>query len=281
MKSPSSFAALQCCLLALWGVSFAVSLHAQSAATPPKNRMLTLAYMKTEPGKASDYVKLEREVWKQVHQDMVNQGRLTSWKLYVVSWPNGEEQEYDYVTMMEYPSFAHLESPYAGTDFSKVLGQAKYAELQSMTPAVRKLRRTDTLSVLLATVGWSTASNPILNVHYLRSLPGKSDDLLKSQREYFLPSSGELVKSGNAASWATTSLRYPVQLDFPYNYVSFNGYESLAQMEKDPPQAWRDKWQGARATENSALLAASRKRVKGQLWRLIDQTAPRPLDANR
>ena len=141
MKSLLSFAALRCCVPALLGVSFAAGAYAQDPADPPKNRMLTLAYMKPEPGKTSEYVNLEREVWKQVHQEMVNKGRLTSWKLYAVTWPNGEEQEYDYVTMMEYPSFALLESPYAGIDFSKVLGQAKYTELQTVTPAVRKLAK--------------------------------------------------------------------------------------------------------------------------------------------
>ena len=280
MKSPLSFATLRGCAIGLLCLAITSLSFAQNPADAPKARVLTLSYMKTAPGKTADYIK-GTQLWKQVHQDMVNKGQLTSWKLYVVSWPNGDGQEYDYVTMMEYPSFAHLESPYAGTDFAKVLGEAKYAELQKMTPVVRTLRRSDALLLLLATESWSKASNQILTVHYLKSLPGKASDLMKSQREYFLPASEELVKAGHAASWATTSLRFPVQFDFPYNYVSFNGYESLAQMEKEPPQAWRDKWSGARATENNALLSASRKRVQGQLWRLIDQTTPRSLTTSR
>ena len=277
MKSLSLLAAPRCCLLALLCAAFAGNLSAQAPASSTKYSVLTLDYQKPEPGKTGEYIKLEREIWKPLHQDRVNKGKIISWKLYSVSWPNGAGQEYDFVTIAEFPSFSDLESPYAGTDFATVLGAEKYAQLQTMTPAVRKLRRTDTLVILAATKGWSHASNKILSVHYLRSLPGKSSDLMKSQREYYLPMNEESVQNGRAASWATASVRFPQQMDFPYNYVSFNGHENLAQMEKEAPQAWRDKWLGARATENNALLNASRVRVKGELWRLIDQTTARQL----
>jgi hypothetical protein len=227
----------------------ATTLHSQGTAEVPQYRYVTIDYMKPLPGKAADYVKMERELWKPIHQDMVNRGRITSWKLYIVSWPNGEDQEYDYVTMMEYASFAHMESPYVAAEMEKVLGPAKYAELGSITTAARKLRRGDTLMLLAATDGWSAAQNRILSVHYLRSLPGKDGDLMSIQRDYYLPSNEELIKAGVATSWAATSLRYPAQLDYPYNHVSFNGYESLAQMEQPAPQAWRNKWSGEKSTQ--------------------------------
>lgn len=281
MKSSSLLAASRCCSLALLCAAFAATAFAQSPTPAQRYSVLTLDYQKPEHGKTGDYIKVERELWKPVHQDRVNKGTIVSWKLYSVSWPNGADQEYDYVTVTEFANFAALESPYAGTDFATVLGAEKYAELQKLTPTVRKLRRSDTLTLLLATEGWSKASNQVLSVHYLRSLPGKAADLMKSQREYYLPSNEELVKSGNTASWATGSIRFPQQFDFPYNYISFNGHESLAQLEKQASQAWRDKWLGARATENSALLNASRTRVKGQLWRLVDQTTARQITTSR
>src|SRR5262245_35901123 len=106
MKSPSSSAVLKCCSIALLGTLFALAGYAQSSAEPSKYRILTLDYQKPEPGKTSDYVRLERELWKPVHQDRVNKGKITSWKLYQVSWPNGEDQEYDYVTMTEFANFS-------------------------------------------------------------------------------------------------------------------------------------------------------------------------------
>ena len=274
MNPVSPLAVLRLCSLAIACLLAATLAPAQTPAAA-STRYLTLGYMKPEPGKTSDYVKLEREMWKLVHQDMVNQGRLISWRLYAVSWPNGEDQDYDYVTMMEYPGFAHLESAYVAADMAKALGgENKLTEMRNATGAVRQLRRTDTLTLLAATDGWSTASNRVLSVHFLRALPGKGAQLMKIQTEYFMPSNNELVKAGFATGWATTSVRYPAQLDYPYNYVSFNAYDSLTQMDKEPPSAWVNKWR-AKFDESSSQLPTVRKRVKGQLWRLVDQTEPR------
>src|SRR5438309_8489477 len=107
----------------------------------PKRRILSLDYQKPERGKTGEYIRLEREYWKPVHQDRVSKGKISSWKLYEVSFPNGEGQEYDFVTMTEFANFSDLEAPYEGTDFKKVLGNSKYGEMRGMTPAVRKLRR--------------------------------------------------------------------------------------------------------------------------------------------
>jgi hypothetical protein len=247
----------------------------QTPATPAPNHYFNIAYLKPLPGKSAEYVKVAREGWKLVHQDMVNRGRLISWRLYAVSWPNGDDQEYDYATIMEFARFADLESPYSGTDYAKVLGGAqKYSELIAKSGATRRLLRNDILAVLHATDGWSTAANQVMAVHFLHSLPGKASDLIRIQREHFLPSNNELVKAGGATGWATTAVRYPASMDHPYDYISFNAYANLAQMEKDPPQAWLDKWTGAKAAPVSAELPNVRKRVKGQLWRLIDQTTP-------
>lgn len=247
----------------------------QAGAQPPqdqKYRILTLDYQKPEPGKARDYVRVERELWKPVHQDRVNKAKITSWKLYEVSFPNGEDQEYDYVTMTEFAHFADLESPYEGTDFKTVLGDQKYNEMRGMTNAVRKLRRKDTLAILMSTENWSKASNKMLSVHYLKSKPQKSADLLKVQKDLYLPSNEDRIKAGSAISWATTFVRFPEQLDGAYNYVSFNGSGSMAEIEKEPSKDWLDKWNPQYRTM-MPMLNASRKRVRGELWRLIDQTA--------
>lgn len=274
MKTVQHLAALRLGVLGLSCLVVANLASAQTSSTPARNRIITIGYMKPAAGKAAEYVKLEREKWKLIHQDNVNRGRLTSWKLYAVSWPNGEGQEYDYVTVMEYPSFAHLDGAYVAADIAKVLGgEGKFDELFATTLSARQLRRTDTLTVLHTTDGWSTATNRVIAVHYLRSLPGKGEELLKIQREYYLPTNNELIKTGHATGWAVTAVRYPQQLDFPYNYVALNGYESLAQMEKEVPQSWRDKW-SSQAKEATKQLPPTRKRVKGELWRLIDQTTP-------
>src|SRR5688572_27370685 len=109
MKSSALIPASRCCSLALLYAAFAVNAFPQSATPAQRYSVLTLDYQKPEPGKTGDYLKVERELWKPVHQDRVDKGTIVSWKLYSVSWPNGADQEYDYVTVTEFANFAALE----------------------------------------------------------------------------------------------------------------------------------------------------------------------------
>src|SRR6202012_3549396 len=104
-----------------------------------------------------------------IHQERVNQGRIRSWKLYRVAFPNGERNEYDFVVLTEFACFADMDASYAGVDRRKILGESKYAEIGPMTMAARKLVRQDTVAILLSTENWDKAPNKLLEVHYLKS----------------------------------------------------------------------------------------------------------------
>jgi hypothetical protein len=133
-----------------------------------------------------------------------------------------------------------MESSYAGVDRRKIIGDSKYAELRPKTEAARKLVRQDTVAVLLSTENWGKANDKFLSVLFLKSLPGKFGDMLKVQREFYLPGNEELIKGGRAISWAATAVRYPVKFDAPYDAISFDGASSLAETEKVPPKEWLD-----------------------------------------
>lgn len=259
------------CTVLLASVLFPSTGFSQDA---PPSRYLRLEYMKSEPGKAAEYLRLIRGYWIPIQQARVAANRIASWKFYSVSYPNGASTDYDYVVITEFAKFADMEAPYAGIDQAKILGEAKHAELQRLNSTVRRMVRAETMVVQLSTEGWSKARNQIILAHYLQSLPGKAADLLKVQREFYHPSGQEMVASGNTASWLTGAIRYPENPDHPYNHISFNGYESLTQIEKATPQAWRDKWSGEKSAQNNIAVTAARKRIKGEMWRLIVQTAP-------
>jgi hypothetical protein len=67
-----------------------------------------------------------------------------SWKLYSVSFPNREKQEYDFVTMTELANFADLEAPNAGIGYAAIFGESKFKEMRGMASAVQKLSRNKT-----------------------------------------------------------------------------------------------------------------------------------------
>jgi len=249
------------------------SALAQAGAQPSKYRYLTIDYHKPEPGKTRDYVQLEKEYWKPLHQERVKLGRILSWKLYAVIFPSGEHNEYDFVVLTEFAGLADLDSSYAGVDRRKILGESRYAELGRKTTSARKLLREDLVALLLSTENWERANDEskFLDVHYLKSVPEKRGDLFKVQKEYYLPAKEDLIKAGRAVSWAAGAVRFPMKFDAPYDFISFDGASSPAETEKDPPKEWIEKWPNKNG-EWMTLLNASRTRFDRQLWMLVDKT---------
>jgi ketosteroid isomerase-like protein len=235
-----------------------------------KSRLLRLTYMNVEPAKVADYVKRVREHYIPIHNERVAQGKLAAWKVYRVDYPNGEQLEYNFVIVNELAGFAQLESDGSYADIAKrVVGAQKYEHI--LANPIAKTMRTDTVVLREATQGWSTASSRLLNVAYLKVLPGKGPELMAIERDHYLRATEDGVKEGRMTAWGFGVVRFPEQRDAVYTHLSIAGYDSLAQMEKEPSAEHRAKW-GKSAAEAMAKLPTVRTRVKGELWRLVAET---------
>jgi hypothetical protein len=67
-------------LMPIGGQRSSTVLAQSQQAKPPK--YLEVDYMKVQPGKHSDYVRVEHEIWKPLHQERIGKGELRSWGLY-------------------------------------------------------------------------------------------------------------------------------------------------------------------------------------------------------
>jgi hypothetical protein len=64
---------------------------------------------------------------------------------------------------------------------------------------------------------------------------------------------------------------FPSPASTPYDSLSFNGFQSLAQMESgELPEAFKAKWK-----ETYTILNAARARVRNQLWVFQAGTQPK------
>lgn len=117
----------------------AVSTDTKSA------KYIEVDYMKTNPGKDADYLKIEQEMWKPLHQERIKQGLVRSWSLYRVQFPSGAAEKYDYVTVNAFDQFGQLENPYANFDkvLTKVHPGVKVDDLGDRTEKARSLVRSE------------------------------------------------------------------------------------------------------------------------------------------
>lgn len=108
----------------------------QQAAGPT---VVEVGCMKIDPLKEEDYLKMEHDLWRPVHQERIKQGHMRSWTLYSVRFPSGSKNECDYRTVNVYNSLADMERP-IGEVFTKVHPNIPLAEVGRRTITARDFR---------------------------------------------------------------------------------------------------------------------------------------------
>src|SRR6266702_5607628 len=125
--------------LTLVGLVCAIAFGQPS--TQPK--YVQIDYMRVEPGKGQQYIKMEQDLWRPVHLARINNKTIDSWALYSVRYPAGTNREYDFATATVYNAFAAMESPYKDIDFEKLHANMTNQEFGERTSTARKLIRSD------------------------------------------------------------------------------------------------------------------------------------------
>jgi len=232
--------------------------------TPPK--YVQVDYMKVEPGKGQQYVKLEQDVFKPIHRDRIKQGTIESWTVYAVRYPAGTNREYDFVTATVFPNFAAMEVPYKGTDVTKIQPNMTAQEIGERAAAARKLIRSDVFYTI------DRAGTPTkwkyIEMQFMKAEPGKGAEYLRAVRELWKPLHEERVQKELILGWGIAGLRYPGGANREYDYVTATYYDKFAGLEDS--YAGIDTSKLNTAGERSA---ATRKLVRGEVWTLVDRVA--------
>jgi hypothetical protein len=109
----------------------------QQGANPA---VVEVSCMKVDPLKNDEYLKLEHDVWKPMHQERIKRGFMRSWTLYEVRYPAGSQRECDYHTVNVYNSLADIDRPL--TDIvAKVHPKTPIADLARRTITGRDMTR--------------------------------------------------------------------------------------------------------------------------------------------
>jgi hypothetical protein len=97
-------------------------------------------FMKANPARVQEYVQLERQTWKPVHQERIRAGQMRSWALYAVRYPFGSSLEYDFVTIDTYASLADAERDITSI-FARVHPSTSLSDAGARVEAARTLVR--------------------------------------------------------------------------------------------------------------------------------------------
>jgi hypothetical protein len=109
-----------------------------SASAPPA-KYLNVAFMQSKPN--VDYVAVERDLWKPIHQDLVRSGAMNFWALYELAMPGGTSYPYDYAAVNGVSSLSALENMYPDALFRRVHPNISLTDIGNRTAAARDLTR--------------------------------------------------------------------------------------------------------------------------------------------
>jgi hypothetical protein len=115
--------------------------HAQQARPKPVADWLTVTFMKVPGDKDAAYLRIEREHWKAVHEQLIKEGTTRYWALYRVRSGNEPKPEWSYVTMSSYSKpDPNILYPRIYSALNRAL---PYAELLKQTLESREILRTE------------------------------------------------------------------------------------------------------------------------------------------
>ncbi len=238
-------------------------------------------FMKVPEGGDGEYLKVEQEMWKPMHQEWVNTGNLDSWSLWSIPYPGGTDAEYHYATVRIYTDDSQLENTMNNMDavFKKVHPGMDADKAFDRTLASRDLVKTHML------YNWesyhdTTQAGPdtYLTVVYFK-IPMKNWDTYREmERKYFLPTHKAEMEVGCRSGWDGYQLIRPFGMGQDYQFVAVDFYKDFKQYMKPRPKGLNEKvLSEADLKTRDQLFDDTVELVSLEEWRFIDGTAPRPV----
>ncbi len=215
---------------------------------------------------SSQYADIETDIWKPMHQEMVNQGKKVSWGFYWVLY--GDRSACDYYTVntvtasqlnsMDGTMRDVFEKVHPGKDFDKMMAE---------TAAAREMGRTELWQMI-------DVIQPE-DFTYVQVNQMSADDesaYVEMEREVYKPVHEAMVEDGTTAGWGLYRLVSPHGSAVGYNFGTADFLHTLGSVEWD---SWLRKVHPDRdPDEIGAQLDDARDFLKGDVWLLMDRTAP-------
>ncbi len=113
-------------------------LNFQFGANDPP-QFLSMDYMKVKPSHEAQYVKLEKEIWKEIHRHRIAEKEMDSWVLYFLQFPGGTTYPYNYATANYFKDWESVVNGWPEEYWEIVHPGADHDALVNMTLETREL----------------------------------------------------------------------------------------------------------------------------------------------
>jgi hypothetical protein len=211
---------------------FSVALGCAQTATPPT--FFRVDFIKTKPGKATEYTDFLKKNLPAITQAQIKAGKLLSWGYSQVFTPTGEAQEHNALGLYGYSSWGQMEPSDGPPDYitstMKTLGFTSPKDYAEKRNPMRDIVRTEIWRRQAGTTptpDTTPKAGEWVIVSYLKTLPGKGGDYDTIWKNYSLPIQEARVKDGKLKSYSMWATFGGNSSEANYNRVSLARYASF------------------------------------------------------
>ena len=158
-----------------------------------------------------DYLKVEK-FWKPVHQERINDGRMTAWLLLKVVNDEKEDIPYNYITLNVYPDMDKVSNGGATKeDWINAHGAQKYEQegqkMGALTRKVNNIIRRD----ICTTVSSIYSLTKYRRANFMKTASGQRDAFIESRQGFIQPIFSRMIHDINApmSGWILNELVTP------------------------------------------------------------------------
>lgn len=218
-------------LLIVFVVTSGMVMHREDESESAADDSLFYAvqYLKAHPTSENDYVKLEIDVWKKLHQARKDAGLLDGWFLYRVVAPRGTDAAYNYVTVNVYSSKEKLAGHFEGygVDYSKILTAEEIA-VALKTDGMRDMVNEEVWQLQDNIPNKTGKVHTYQVVNSMRLKPGGTGDkYLRLETDTWKPIHEARIADGTMHSWGIYSLVLPRGTDVSYTWSTVDFYDKF------------------------------------------------------
>lgn len=243
----------------------------------------TLAQNKSNSYKKIDYIKVNQGHYEQFlrladqlkssYDFLVESGDLSSWSLYKVHYPGGQESGYNFVSIATAPSLDTFETSFSEVDAPEFIPAEMSSDGEKHFESVSTLIKSELWKIENKISKADTATNPsqYMTMDYMKVAPGKSFDYLMLEDEIAKPIHEARMDQDRMDGWEVYSLIIPGGIKYGYNYATGNYFASLSHIEFGFTNELIKQTMGENRNipELFDTIYRTRDLVKRELWELV------------
>lgn len=253
---------------------FSIQLNSQAAV----GNYFAVQYLKVQPQMENEFIELETQVWKKIHEQRMKEDILDGWYLYRVLAPSGTTTEYNYILMYEYDSAEKIAGHFDGygVNYSALLDKDEIV-LALRTPEIRDM----VYEEVWRTVDQTMTPNSQTLFKYtifnsMKMKPGIDEgEYQRMEQEYWKPMHEERIRRNMMYGWGMYTMIIPGGTERNYHWATVDYYHNFIDYLRETQPIMNQIHGKEKADMYLEETISKRDLLKGEIRELVDyMTSP-------